>query len=309
MKFSLRKRERRKQSRSSFSFPTLKLHPLFWVVGVWYSFTGELFLFLMSCFVALEHECAHAFSASKLGYKLNRIVLMPYGAVIDGDLKGIAFKDEAWVAVCGPLCNLLTAIFFIALWWLFPDTYAYTDTACYSSFAVAVINLLPAYPLDGGRIFRCFLLQIFSARNPQIAEAERRAQRICKAVTFFFAFLFFLLFLQSFIYSRANFSALAFCIFLAVGGIGNLDKSAVYDKMDFSAKKAFLRGVEIKRVAVSGDKPVKDALKYLSSGSYLVLEVYGDEEEKLFELSQNELSEVFLQSATPYTPLRELKRK
>lgn len=309
MKFSLHKRERRQQSRSPFSFPLLKLHPLFWLVGIWYCFTGELFLFLMSCFVALEHECAHAFSASRLGYKLNRIVLMPYGAVIDGDLKGISFKDEAQVAICGPLCNLITAGFFVALWWLFPDTYAYTDTACYSSFAVAVINLLPAYPLDGGRIFRCFLYRLFSRRNPQSALAERRALRISKGVTFLFAFLFFAVFLTGALKWEFNFSILAFCGFLVVGGIGNSEKSAVYDKMDFSAKKAFLRGVEIKRVAVAGSKPVKDALKYLSSGTYLVLEIYGEKEEKLFELSQNELSDSFLRSATPYTPLRELKQE
>ena len=48
----------------------------------------------MSALVAVQHECAHAFAAAKLGYKLNAIVLMPFGAVIDGDLRGISFKDE-----------------------------------------------------------------------------------------------------------------------------------------------------------------------------------------------------------------------
>ena len=64
-------------------------HPLFLAVGVWYCFKGELTLFLLSCLVAVQHECAHAFAAAKLGYKLNKIVLMPFGAVIDGDLDEI----------------------------------------------------------------------------------------------------------------------------------------------------------------------------------------------------------------------------
>ena len=127
--FHRRGRREHRRPRNATSVPKLQLHPLFWLVGVWYCFTGELFLFLMSCLVALQHECAHAFGASRLGYKLNRIVLMPFGAVIDGDLRGISFKDEIFVALCGPLCNLLTCVLFVAAWWCFPDTYAYTDTA------------------------------------------------------------------------------------------------------------------------------------------------------------------------------------
>ena len=135
----------------------VRLHPLFLLLGVWYAVKGELFLFLLNTLVALQHECAHAFAAAKLGYTLRKIVLMPYGAIIDGDLSGISFKDELFVAICGPLCNLLTALFVLALWWLAPTMYAFTDVAYYSSLAIALLNLLPAYPLDGGRILRCLL--------------------------------------------------------------------------------------------------------------------------------------------------------
>ena len=71
----------------------IRLHPLFLLLGVWYAVKGDLFLFLMSTLVALQHECAHAFAAAKLGYKLNAVVLMPFGAVIDGALRGISLKD------------------------------------------------------------------------------------------------------------------------------------------------------------------------------------------------------------------------
>ena len=139
----------------------LKVHPLFLLLGVYYCFIGELPLFLLSALVALQHECAHAFAAAKLGYRLDRVVLMPYGAVIDGDLSGISFKDEIFVAVWGPLCNLVTAAGFAALWWIYPTAYAFTDTACYVSLAVALVNLIPAYPLDGGRVLRAALAMHF----------------------------------------------------------------------------------------------------------------------------------------------------
>ena len=168
----------------------LRLHPLFILVGVYYVCTGSPFVFLGSCIVALQHECAHAFSASKLGYRLHAIVLMPFGAVLDGDLCDASIQDEIAIALAGPLCNLLTALAFGALWWFFPDLYAYTDTAFYLSLSVAIINLLPAYPLDGGRVLRGCLRAV--------GLDERKTTRLCRTITFLFAFL--LLTLQKALY-------------------------------------------------------------------------------------------------------------
>ena len=167
-----RKQSGERKKRSSF----FRLHPLFLLVGGYYAIKGELFLFLLSALVAIEHELAHAFAASRLGYKLNKIVLLPFGAVIDGDMKG-SFKDEIIVALCGPLCNVLTALFFAAVWWFEPTMYAFTDTAYTSSLSIAFVNLLPAYPLDGGRILQCSLAVFFSKGKADKSTAEKRAKR------------------------------------------------------------------------------------------------------------------------------------
>ena len=286
-----------------------RLHPLFVTVGVWYAFTGDLFLFFLSALVAVQHECAHAFAAAKLGYKLNAIVLMPFGAVIDGDLHGISFKDEIYVALCGPLCNLITAAFFVALWWFVPTMYAFTDTAYYVSLSIALINLLPAYPLDGGRVLKCALARFFGRLDPQTGRAERRAEKICRTVTALFAAAFMVAFIRQCVYRNPNFTLLAFALFLIVGSIGNRDKSAIYARMDFSCKDALRRGVEIKRVALSATCPTKNALRFLSRGSYLILEIYDEREKHLFDLPQNELSAYFLSAQSPYVPLSELCKR
>ena len=309
MKKSQLSAERQKTCRSAFSskrrspFRIFRLHPLFLLVGIWYVFTGELFLFLLSALVAIQHECAHAFAAAKLGYKLNAIILMPFGAVIDGDLRGISFKDEIYVAICGPLCNLVTAVFFVALWWIAPTMYAFTDTACYSSLAIALINLLPAYPLDGGRICKCALARAFLKRACQADQAEKRAERICRLITLIFSVSFLIVFILQCLQKQPNFTLLAFGIFLLVGAFGNRDKAAVYSRMDFSMKNALKKGVEIRRVAVLASCPVKDALRFISRGSYLVLEVYDEKENHLFDLSQNEFSELFARAQSPYDAL------
>ena len=71
----------------------LRMHPLFLFVGVLSAFTGQLFLFLGGCLAALQHECAHAFAARRYGFTLDKIVLMPYGAVISGDISGLTRRS------------------------------------------------------------------------------------------------------------------------------------------------------------------------------------------------------------------------
>ena len=257
----------------------------------------------MSWLVAIEHECAHAFAAAKLGYKLNKIVLMPFGAVIDGDLSGISLKDEISVAIWGPLCNLLTAVFFVAWWWLTPTMYAFTDTACYTSLAIALVNLLPAYPLDGGRILRCLLARAFAKNQANEGKAERKAENVCRALTLLFSAGFFALFM---LVTPKNLSLLLFGGFLLLGAFGNKERST-YTRMDFSCGEALKKGIELKRVAVLGTCPIKDVLGFLSRGSYLVLEVYDENERHLFDLPQNELSVWFLHAKTPYESLNSIK--
>ena len=284
-------------------FRFFRLHPLFLAVGIFYALKGELFLFLISTIVAVQHECAHAFAAAKLGYKLRSIVLMPFGAVIDGDLRSISLKDELYVALCGPICNLVTAGFFVALWWLTPTMYAFTDVACYSSLAIALVNLLPAYPLDGGRVLRCILARIFKKSILSEQKAEARAMKICRVITLLFSAAFAALFIVQCTRGSANISALIFAVFLGASGFGSTNKAAVYERMNFSAQNTLKRGAEIRRVAVLASCPIKDVLRFISKESYLVVEVYDEQENHLFNLSQNQLSDLFARAKTPYDPL------
>ena len=285
---------KRRKTRARRVRKALKVHPLFLLLGVYYCFIGELPLFLLSALVALQHECAHAFAAAKLGYRLDRVVLMPYGAVIDGDLSGISFKDEIFVAVWGPLCNLVTAAGFAALWWIYPTAYAFTDTACYVSLAVALVNLIPAYPLDGGRVLRAALAMHFD---------EKKVNRICRGITLVLAAGLLAAFVTLCVRKTPNFTLLAFSLFLAVGAFGNpKNDDAKYRKINFSSKAAFRRGVEIRRVAVEETCSLKRAVGFIEQGRYLILDVYDQRENYLGEIRQDELAEIFSQAGI-YEPI------
>ena len=304
------KSEKKRQDDCRFPYqkpsPQFSLHPLFIAVGIFYCFKGELFLFLMSCLIALQHECAHAFAAARLGYRLNKIVLMPFGAVIDGDMRGLALKDEIIIALWGPLCNFLTAAFFASIWWFAPTMYAFTDTACFSSLSIALVNLLPAYPLDGGRILRCVLVKAFAKTADGEEKAEKKAKKITRFITLIFALVLIVLFFLSASNGGVNFSLIAFAAFLFFGALGGGKNRAEYERMDISCAPLLRRGAEVKKVAILQNCPIKNTFRFLSRGYYLVLEVYDERERRLFDLSQNELSVFFTAAKSPYEPIGEI---
>ncbi len=249
------------------------VHPLFLLFGAATAFTGQLFAFLAATVAAAEHECAHAFAARRFGYSLDRVVLMPYGAVISGDLSGMTPKQELAVCAAGPLVNAVTALFFVALWWLYPETYPYTDVAAQVSLSLAVVNLIPAFPLDGGRVLRVLLRPLGS----------RRAGAVCTAVSLLFTAAGLAWFFVGCAAGAPQWTLLAFCVFLAAGCFGG----GRYSRIRFSREKALLRGVEERRVAISADRTAGYAVRFLRDDRYTVFALY-EAEEFCGELTEEE---------------------
>ena len=196
---------------------------------------------------------------------------MPYGAVVSGDISGIGRKEEIIVLLAGPLVNLATGLFFVALWWIYPESYPFTDTAAHISFSLFFVNLLPAWPLDGGRILRTLLRPI----------GEKRAKIVCTTLTAVIAAAVLGYFVYS-CFSAPAFTALAFSLLLGVGVFGGGAYRPVHFTRDFS------KGVEERRVALSADRTLRDALRYLREDKYLVLVLF-EGDEFLGELPEEEL--------------------
>lgn len=259
----------------------LKIHPLFWLFGVYYALTGKIMMFVICTTVALLHELGHSFSAERLGYRLNSITLMPYGAVISGEDSGLKAKDEIKIALAGPLTNIAIGTVFVAAWWLFPEVYAYTDTAAISSFSIAAINLLPAFPLDGGRV----LLAALSAKTQR-----NRALKICRIVSAVIASLIFGLFIFS-LFRVPNWSVLFFSAFILFGALNKRGEN-VYVRLFAGANTASLkRGMPYKKQALSADADVKKLMNVLDIDAINEIVLFKDGK-KYKTLTQEEISEI-----------------
>lgn len=116
-------------------------------------------LFFVSIFL---HEYAHAFIARREGLRVVEIVLHPFGGLARFAHPPETARTEFRVAIAGPLASLALAILFAGFIGI--STYLKTDILslvlfllALTNFLIAVFNLFPGYPLDGGRVLRAYL--------------------------------------------------------------------------------------------------------------------------------------------------------
>lgn len=123
---------------------------------------GRLLLLLLA--VLFFHEMAHVITARALGIKVNAVELTPFGgqAHIE-DFTGLEPDKELFMSLAGPLASLSLAAFF----YLVP-TYPDVDTGLWLmrfNLFLGLFNLLPALPMDGGRVLRSWLSPLMGFRR------------------------------------------------------------------------------------------------------------------------------------------------
>lgn len=236
----------------------LSIHPLFFAVMIFCALFGGLPTALICLVTALMHECGHIFCAARMGFKCEKIKIMPYGAAAMCDVEGIRAGDEIKLALAGPAVNAAVCVALAGLWWFFPETYAYTDTVLYANLAMLAVNLLPAYPLDGGRVAGCVLTKLFSKRVSAIA--LRVIAALCAA-----------LLTVAFFLSGYNPTLLIFALFLVCSAI---EKPPSAQLVNFSSAGKLKRGIEVKYVLCDGNLTYREAFKKLDDKRYLVLQLY-----------------------------------
>ena len=103
----------------------------------------------MAFLAVFLHETAHYALARIAGAHDLAVTLMPYGASLSvtEDLPHVGA-----VLLAGPISNLCLASICLALSWLVPELYGYLRGFLTANVQVAFVNLLPAYPLDGGQL-------------------------------------------------------------------------------------------------------------------------------------------------------------
>lgn len=181
----------------------VKVHPTFllallWAIYYWgfaagHGAKGVLFgLFVLTAaFVSVVgHELAHGFVAMRLGLKVHDITLLPIGGVARIEYVSLTPRQEIAIALAGPFLNLMVAGLLTPVligvligrdFGSFGDTILVLQETGFSAlivylwlvnFMLALFNLLPAFPMDGGRVMRAAFSIVWGRlRATQVAVA------------------------------------------------------------------------------------------------------------------------------------------
>lgn len=127
----------------------------YWWMGV----VGALGLFASIIF----HELCHSIVAHKFGLPMKGITLFIFGGVAEMNEEPSNPKSEFFMAIAGPLASIALGLLFLVITFVgriyfWPISILVICKYLSSiNFLLAVFNLLPAFPLDGGRVFRSIL--------------------------------------------------------------------------------------------------------------------------------------------------------
>jgi len=167
------------------------LNPMqYWIMSI----IGTVILFLS----VLIHELSHSIVASRYGIKVKQIVLFIFGGVSDIEEEPKDFNKEFKMAIAGPAVSLVLSALFAIFWWIttvmimssFDESFKtiliiINGILFYASFLnliLGIFNLIPAFPMDGGRILRSVLF----SRNKNYDKSTRIAVRIGVIMSYVF---------------------------------------------------------------------------------------------------------------------------
>lgn len=136
------------------------IHPLFWAVIGLAIITAHFKELLILLLIVLVHEMGHVLSAHFFSWRIKRISLLPFGGVAEMDEHGNRpLKEELIVILAGPLQHVWMVALAYGLEAAAIISQETFDLFLFHNIVIFCFNLLPIWPLDGGKLV--FLLLSF----------------------------------------------------------------------------------------------------------------------------------------------------
>ena len=231
----------------------------------------------------IVHELAHGAVAKHYGYALCGISISMFGAELKLNDEFQSPTEEIAVALAGPILNIVICITLLASWWVFPALYVYTELFFNCNLSLVICNLLPLYPLDGGRILKAFLSGI----------STKKSKAIFATISAISVMFMLCLFVAS-CFSVPNYTILMLLIFIFINYFSVISPNYKMKINMFENTKKYGKILKTKIVTIPSKMPIYRFLRYFSNNYYVVFNVVFENgknvlisEHKLIELSKH----------------------
>lgn len=154
----------------------VRLNLKIFVFIILFILTRQIEIYGILMLFAIFHELGHMLAGILLGFKPNTLEIMPFGLSVgfEGKVENYNRKikkgtvlvlKKIIIALAGPLINLI----FIVIFSIFPISFFNIENqlVIYSNILIGIFNLIPIYPLDGGRIIKG-ILHIFLGKRESL---------------------------------------------------------------------------------------------------------------------------------------------
>lgn len=215
----------------------------------------------------LLHELAHYAVARKLMYRCSSIEISAFGAVLYGEFDDMYPSDRIAVALAGPIVNILLAVLCGAMWWWLPESYYYTELFCMANISMALVNLLPAYPLDGGRVLTALL---------ENKRSHTQSVTVAKNLSFVLGAVLFGVFLVGLVCGYPLFSMGTFALFVTAGAFA--DSKTTYNRISIATnwRKYTTNGMEKKTIIFDQYTKLYKVLAKMRANFWYSIEIVDD---------------------------------
>lgn len=250
-----------------------------------------LFLFVMM------HELCHVLSARIFKLEINEIEIFPFGGVARIDnIESAGPLREVIISVAGPLFNVFQASLLFFLHkngvFIFPDDYKFIMDI---NITLAIFNLLPGLPLDGGRIFRAVLTYYTGYRK-----ATRTAVITGKVIA---ALLFIYAVISSLLHT-INWTLAAMPFFLYISAKREEEFLMYTVIRDVMRKSQYIKNekvIDAVEMCAYENTRVRELLKYFDLNKYHIIIVLDGNMKVLCILTESEVVNSFSGSAADIT--------
>ena len=251
--------------------------------AVLFDFTSSL---LITYVIVIIHEASHILTALFLKVKLDKIEILPFGVTMRIHSHYIKTpKDEIIIAIAGPLSNIIMCLFSLGLknHGIISDDL--TKFLIMANLGIALINIIPALPLDGGRIMKAALT---------IRWGYVKSFNFTMIITKISISIIILTGTIIIIYTKFNFSILLIGAFLVANAISEQrgNKMIMMREILYSRQKLVDCGTERAGViAIMHNQPARRVLKLLNYNKYYIINIIDDNMKIIGSITETQLIE------------------